>query len=92
MADSIEGFLNRAKCKAEIIKVVADAPEGSYVLVAIVPQGEPGAGKLVVHTPATTTFALYGFYALIEMIVGSAKDDVMGAIATGGQELDGTEA
>jgi hypothetical protein len=90
MADSIEGFLARAKCKADMIQVVADAPEGAYLLVAVVPQGEPGAGKVAVYTPATTTFALYGFYALIEMILGGVKDDVFASML-GGYE-DATEA
>lgn len=90
MSDSIEGFLARAKCKNDMIQVVADAPEGAYILVAVVPQGEPGGGKLAVYTPTTTTFALYGFYALIELILGNVKDDLMASIAEGG-EPDGDQ-
>jgi hypothetical protein len=89
MADSIEGFLARAKCKNDMIQVVSDAPEGAYILVAVVPQGEPGDGRLAVYTPATTTFALYGFYALIELLIGGVKDDVFASMLGG--EPDGDQ-
>jgi hypothetical protein len=86
--DSIEGFLAKAKCKSEMIQVVADAPEGAYILVAVVPQGTPGSGKIAVYTPATTTFALYGFYALIELLLGGVKDDVFAEMLGGDTDGD----
>jgi hypothetical protein len=78
VSDSIENFLSKAKGRDQIIKMIQESPENSYILVATIPNGEPGTGKMAVYTGGeSSTFALHGFYALIRLLLEGAQDDLL---------------
>lgn len=77
MADNTENFAANTKCKSDLIKILQDSPEDSYMLVATIPNGEHGSGRLAVYGPQATTFSLHGFYALIRLLLEGAQDDLL---------------